>query len=92
MKNLRGQTVPYRRYYRGSEGIGSTPAQAKGDAPQRSATAFVEQYQRGKSGIYPYRVAEMVAIEYRLPINAAIEIVSQHVRQVITAVCQEETP
>ena len=35
MKNLRGQTEPYRRYYRGSEGIGTTPELAEADAREQ---------------------------------------------------------
>ena len=41
---------------------------------------FIEDYQKGKQGIYPYRVAQEVAIKFAMPMHEAIEHVSYHVK------------
>ena len=35
--------------------------------------AFITEYQRGKSGIYPYRVAQEIAVKFQISIEAAQE-------------------
>ena len=43
---------------------------------------WINDYQRGKGGIFPYRVAEQVAIRFRITISHAIDFVLVHIRQV----------
>ena len=40
----------------------------------------IEQMQAGKSGIYPYRVAQDIAAECRIPMHEAIEHVLYHIK------------
>jgi hypothetical protein len=42
--------------------------------------AFITEYQRGKSGIYPYRVAQEVAVKFQISIEAAQEHVTYYIR------------
>jgi hypothetical protein len=42
--------------------------------------SFINEYQRGKCGIYPYRVAELVAIEFYIPMSEAQEYVASHIK------------
>jgi len=42
---------------------------------------WIEEYQRGKVGIYPYRLSELVAIEFYIPIKEAAEFVLEHIKK-----------
>lgn len=44
---------------------------------------WINQQQRGKSGIYPYHVAQDVAIQFRISIEEAQELVAEHIKQVL---------
>ena len=45
--------------------------------------AFITELQKGKSGIYPYRVAQEVAIKFQISIEEAQKYVSQHIKDVL---------
>jgi hypothetical protein len=47
---------------------------------------FIEEIQRGKSGIYPYRVAQEVAIKFQISMERAQEYVSQHIKDALKEV------
>lgn len=44
---------------------------------------WINEYQRGKSGIYPYQVALQVCAEFVIPIEEAQAYVSEHIKQVL---------
>lgn len=47
---------------------------------------WISEYQSGKVGIYPYRVAEQVCITFGITIAKAHEYVLRHIRQVLEEV------
>ena len=44
---------------------------------------WIEEYQSGKSGIYPYQVALQVCAEFRVGIDEALSYVQKHIREVL---------
>lgn len=44
---------------------------------------FIEDEQKGRSGIYPYKIAQEVAIKFRIPIKEASKYVLQHIKNEI---------
>lgn len=51
---------------------------------------WIENYQSGKSGIYPYQVALQVCAEFQISITEAQEYVTRHIQQVIKQVIKEQ--
>jgi len=47
---------------------------------------WIEEYQSGKSGIYPYQVALQVCAEFQISIEQAQGFVSKHIRAVLGVV------
>jgi len=44
---------------------------------------WIERYQSGKGGIYPYQVALQVCAEFQIGIKQALSLVRQHIRKVM---------
>ena len=44
---------------------------------------WVEEYQKGKSGIYPHQVAQLLSVEFTIPIEIANLVVLTHIHQVL---------
>lgn len=57
-----------------------------------TADEYVDQYQHGRSGIYPHRVAADLAAEFRITLAEAREIVLRHIFREIDASSQPVTP
>ena len=53
-------------------------------------TAYIEQSQRGKVGIYPYHVALEVCARFGVPLSVAQAAVQAHIRAVLTAACEAQ--
>jgi hypothetical protein len=49
----------------------------------REIMDFIVELQRGKSGIYPYRVALEVCAKFQISIEEAQEYVTKHIQQVL---------
>lgn len=45
---------------------------------------WIDEYQRGKGGIYPHHVAMMVAAEFSISLPLARELVLAHIRKVLS--------
>ena len=52
------------------------------EKPNEKIMEWIEDYQEGKSGIYPYRVAEQVCLEFKIDIAEAFIYVNEHIRKV----------
>lgn len=46
---------------------------------------YIEEIQKGKSGIYPYRVTEEVSRRFEISQSAAALYVIEHIRKVLEA-------
>ncbi len=44
---------------------------------------WIEKYQSGKGGIYPYQVTMLVCAEFNISIKQSSEFVIQHIKDVI---------
>lgn len=53
------------------------------DDRRAEAAEYIETYQRGLSGIYPWRLAEHVAAMFALPTHDARELVMAHIHRVM---------
>lgn len=42
---------------------------------------YIDSLQAGKSGIYPYRVAQDVAARFNVPLSVAIAAVLEHIKR-----------
>ena len=47
---------------------------------ERKIQEFIENYQRGKTGIYPHQVALLVCAEFLIPLPDATEHVLAHIK------------
>ena len=47
---------------------------------------WIDEYQSGKSGIYPYQVALQVCAEFVIPIEGAQDYVAEHIKQVLKGI------
>lgn len=62
------------------------PARIKADAGTDSAILqWIDEYQKGKSGIYPNLVAREVAVNFDISLPRATDLVLRHIRQVLQA-------
>lgn len=50
---------------------------------------WIDDYQSGKSGIYPYQVALQVCAEFVIPIEDAQDYVAEHIKQVLKGIENE---
>lgn len=53
---------------------------------------WIDEYQSGKSGIYPYQVALQVCAEFVIPIEEAQDYVAEHIKQVLKGVIRPYQP
>ena len=44
---------------------------------------WIDEYQKGKSGIIPYKVAMLTAMEFKIDINESLEHVRKHITDVL---------
>mgnify|MGYP001581533150 CR=1 FL=1 len=51
---------------------------------------WIDNYQSGKSGIYPYQVALQVCAEFVIPIEEAQDYVAEHIKRVLKGVEDEQ--
>lgn len=42
---------------------------------------FIKEHQKGKSGIYPNQVIDLIRLEFKLPRQIAYEYVSTHIKE-----------
>lgn len=47
---------------------------------------WIDEYQSGKSGIYPYQVALQVCAEFMIPIEDAQSHVTEHIKRVLKGI------
>lgn len=57
-----------------------------------TADEYVDQYQHGRSGIYPHRVAADLAAEFQITLAEALEIVLRHIFRELAASSKSVTP
>lgn len=51
---------------------------------------WIDEYQSGKSGIYPYQVALRVCAEFVIPIEEAQDYVAEHIKQILNGIEDEQ--
>ena len=57
----------------------------RNDHNRITAADYIEEIQRGRTGIYPYRLAQDVAARFEVPMVDAQALVLEHMRREITA-------
>jgi hypothetical protein len=53
------------------------------ETQQERIMQWIDDHQNGKSGIYPYRVAQDVCMEFKLEYREAIQYVLDHIKTVM---------
>lgn len=52
---------------------------------------WIEQEQAGKSGIYPFRLAERITIRFHVDYNEAVKLVFEHIQEVLNGrICSQK--
>ena len=64
------------------EGQQEATGEIFGRSKSKQIMQWIENYQSGKSGIYPYQVALQVCAEFQISIEQAQSYVSRHIREV----------
>ena len=62
----------------------------KGCVMEERILKWIDEYQSGKSGIYPYQVALQVCAEFVIPIEQAQDYVTEHIKQVLKGIEDEQ--